>query len=154
MNLYLDASALVKRYLREPGTPEVQQAIADARSIATVIVSRVEVAAAFAKAARMQAVTRDEAGRMLGAFRDDWSDVFRLHVSTAVARRAERLAWEDDLRGYDALQLAAALIWQDGIGESVTFATFDVDLWKAAGRRGLTQFPEDLPDVLRTRRQR
>jgi hypothetical protein len=102
----------------------------------------------------MQAVTRDEAARMLGAFRDDWNDIFRLHLSTAVASRAERLAWGDDLRGYDALQLAAALIWQDGIGESVTFATFDVDLWKAAGRRGLTQFPEDLPNVLRAWRQR
>lgn len=46
--------------------------------------------------------------------------MFRLNVNSTLAARAERLAWKENLRGYDAVQLASAL--------------------------GL--FPEDLPDVL------
>ncbi len=148
MNLYLDASALVKRYLSEPGTPETNQAIAEADAVATTIVSRAEVAAAFAKAVRLGAAGREEVGSVLETFRSDWPDFYSLHVSSAVAARAERLAWEEDLRGYDAVQLASALVWKEGIGENVTFATFDVDLWEAAGRHRLVRFPENLPALL------
>ena len=71
MLLYLDASALVKRYLSEPGTPETNQAVAEAAAIATTIVSRPEVAAALAKAVRVGAADRAEAHSLLEAFRSD-----------------------------------------------------------------------------------
>jgi predicted nucleic acid-binding protein len=44
MNLYLDASALVKRYLSEPGTPETRRVIDAADVQGTTVVSRAEVA--------------------------------------------------------------------------------------------------------------
>ena len=47
MILYLDASALVKRYVAEPGSTEVNDAIATAEVIGTAIISRAEVAAAL-----------------------------------------------------------------------------------------------------------
>lgn len=56
MNLYLDASALVKRYIRERGSLEIHGALSEAAYVATVSVSRVEVAAALAKGVRMRAV--------------------------------------------------------------------------------------------------
>jgi len=52
MILYLDASALVKRYVTEPGSSEVSEAINRAEMAGTALVSRAEVAAALAKAAR------------------------------------------------------------------------------------------------------
>ena len=148
MLLYLDASALVKRYLSEPGTPETNQAVAEAEAIATTIVSRPEVAAALAKAVRVGAADRAEARSLLEAFRSDWSDMFRLNVNSTLAARAERLAWKENLRGYDAVQLASALVWKEHVAGGVTFATFNVALWEAAGRHALGLFPEDLPDVL------
>ena len=148
MLLYLDASALVKRYLSEPGTPETNQAVAEAEAIATTIVSRPEVAAALAKAVRVGAADRAEARSLLEAFRSDWSDMFRLNVNSTLAARAERLAWEENLRGYDAVQLASALVWREHVAGGVTFATFDVALWEVAERHALGPFPEDLPDVL------
>lgn len=39
MILYLDASALVKRYIAEPGTAEVAEAIDDAEAVGTSITS-------------------------------------------------------------------------------------------------------------------
>ena len=44
MILYLDASALVKRYIAEPGTPELAEAIAAAEVVGTSIISRAETA--------------------------------------------------------------------------------------------------------------
>lgn len=50
--------------------------------------------------------------------------------------RADQLARELGLRGYDAVHLASALVWQDGMGEQTTVATFDHRLWRAAGDGG------------------
>jgi predicted nucleic acid-binding protein len=47
--LYLDASALVKRYVAEPGSAEVAALIGRAQAVGTGVVSRAEVAAALAK---------------------------------------------------------------------------------------------------------
>jgi predicted nucleic acid-binding protein len=50
--------------------------------------------------------------------------------------RAEALAWEHGLRGYDAVHLASALTWQESVGEQIVLATFDQQLWEAASERG------------------
>jgi hypothetical protein len=42
------------------------------------------------------------------------------------------------------VHLAAALLWQEGLEESVTLATFDRQLWEAGKQSGLTVFPADL----------
>jgi predicted nucleic acid-binding protein len=47
---YLDASALVKRYVQEPGSEEVSRLIARARVVGTSAITRVEVTAALARA--------------------------------------------------------------------------------------------------------
>jgi hypothetical protein len=59
------------------------------------------------------------------------------------------LAWEHGLRGYDAVQLASALTWQESVGEQIVLATFDQRLWDAAKRTGLKAWPEELPGATR-----
>lgn len=61
MILYLDASALVKRYVAESGSDIVRDAIATAEVVGTSVISRVETVAALAKAMRVGALTRNEA---------------------------------------------------------------------------------------------
>jgi len=148
MILYLDASALVKRYVAEPGSTGVNEAISQAKATGTVLVSRAEVAAALAKAVRMDALTREEALASLQVFRNEWLDLVRVQVTELVIARADTLAWEQGLRGYDAVHLAAASLWQDAMGERVTLATFDRQLWAAAKRVGLVPYPADLPAML------
>jgi len=65
-------------------------------------------------------------------------------VSEALVSRAEILAWDYGLRGYDAMQLASALTWQESIGEDVFLGTFDGQLWKAAPGARLKVWPETL----------
>lgn len=144
MIAYLDASALVKRYVVERGSRETQAFMADAEIVATSIVSRAEVSAAFARAARTKLVTIDAARKAQRAFAADWPDLARVPITEALAERAETLAWEHSLRGYDAVQLASALAWQDSVGTAVAIATFDTELWTAAAAAGLKVWPENL----------
>ncbi len=148
MILYLDASALVKRYVAEPGSAEVSSAISQALATGTALISRAEVAAALAKAVRVTALTREEALAGLQVFRNEWVDLIRVQVTEVVIARAEALAWDHGLRGYDAVHLASACVWQDTLGERVTLATFDKHLWTAAGTVGLEAYPADLPVLL------
>lgn len=145
MILYLDTSALVKRYVAEPGSLQVEALIAEAEAIGTVVVSRVEVAAALAKATRIGAVTRETAAKALRLFNDQWETLLRLQVGEPLAARAAALAWEHGLRGYDAVQLAAALLWRESLGETIFMATYDRDLWRAARASGLSPWPTRIP---------
>jgi hypothetical protein len=60
--------------------------------------------------------------------------------------RAEALAWDSALRGYDAVQLASALTWQESVGAETTLATFDRQLWDAGKQVGIHVWPETLKD--------
>jgi predicted nucleic acid-binding protein len=144
---YLDASALVKRYIVERGSRETIALTADSDMTATSIVSRAEIAAAFAKAVRTGLVKDQVARNAQRRFAGDWADLARVSVTEALVERAERLAWEHGLRGYDAIQLASALTWQESVGEEIVLATFDKQLWEAAKRSGLKVWPDHLADV-------
>lgn len=144
MILYLDASALVKRYVAERGSAEVDRIIRDANIVGTGLISRAEVSAALAKAVRVGSLEPKEATAALNAFRKDWQDLVRVAVSEAVVVRADMLAWHYGLRGYDAVHLATALVWQEVMGETVMLASYDRQLWEAAEPAGLVPFPQDL----------
>jgi uncharacterized protein len=142
---YLDASALVKRYLLERGSRETIALTAESEMIATSTVTRAEVAAALAKAARTGLVTEDRARSAQRSFAGDWPDLVRVPVTEALVERAETLAWDHGLRGYDAVQLASALAWQESVGTEIVLATFDQQLWEAAPKAGLKAWPDNLP---------
>jgi hypothetical protein len=61
MIAYLDASALVKRYVVEAGSEAVAQLLTEAKAVGTATISFVEVVAALAKATRLGGLDRQEA---------------------------------------------------------------------------------------------
>ena len=144
MILYLDTSALVKRYIREAGTDEVIALIEDAGSVGSASLTRVEMAAALEKTVRQGWVKRKAALQAWQDFLDHWSSFTRLNASSGTIERASTLAWEYSLRGYDAMHLASALLWQEALETQITLATFDRDLWKAGKQANLTIWPETL----------
>jgi predicted nucleic acid-binding protein len=140
---YVDASALVKRFLMERDSRETIELTSQAEMLATSIVTRAEVSAGLAKAVRARIVTSDVARNAQRSFAREWPDLLRVPVTEALVERAEGLAWEHGLRGYDAIQLAAALTWQESAGEEIVLATFDQQLWDAAKRMGLMPWPDE-----------
>ena len=145
MIAYFDASALVKRHVDERGSRETLEFAARAEVVATSLVSRAEVAAALAKAVRAKLLEEDEAREAQRAFAAQWADIARIPVTEALVSRAETLAWEYGLRGYDAVQLASAVLFQESLGTAVRLATFDRQLWNAAQGAGFQPWPEKAP---------
>jgi uncharacterized protein len=139
--VYLDASALVKRFVAEAGSDEVATLIERADAVGTVVLSRAEVAAALAKAQRMKVVPREGAEAALRTFDDEWAALIRIQMTEVLAARAASMAWAHGLRGYDAVHVAAAAFWQDMLGEEITVATYDRQLWDAARAAGLVAWP-------------
>jgi len=68
----------------------------------------------------------------------------RLRINENLVATAESLAWQYGLRGYDAVHLASAVIWQESLGETVILATYDRQLWGAAALVGLEVLPHQL----------
>jgi len=145
MIVYLDASALVKRYVAEAGSQAVTSLITRADSVGTVAVSRVEVVAALGKATRMKVLKDDEAASALQVFAADWENLIRMQATEVLVARAATFARDQGLRGYDAVHLAAAVFWQEMLGEPVVLATFDRQLWRGASITGLIAWPESEP---------
>lgn len=149
MILYLDTSALVKQLVTEFGSSAVNRFVATAHIIGTSIITRAEVAAALAKAVRIGGLRQDEASATLASFRNRWATLARVQVTEALIAKADALAWEHNLRGYDAVHLASALFWQESLSEPVTLATFDAQLWRAGLPVGLSVWPEDITQFAR-----
>ena len=61
MILYLDTSALVKRYVMESGSAEVNALMEQADTVGSALLTRVEMASALAKAVRMNWVEARDA---------------------------------------------------------------------------------------------
>lgn len=144
MIVYLDASALVKRYLIEAGTAELQRFSAGITLAGTSLLSRAEVSAAIARASRLGVIPSARALEALKSFRSQWPQFLRIRVEETTMAKADALAWERGLRGFDAVHLVSALAWRDSTGESPIFTTFDKDLWRAAREEELEVWPEKL----------
>lgn len=144
MMLYLDTSALVKCCVAERGSQDVFDLLDHAEVVASSLISRTEVAAAVAKAVRLGSVSLESGRKAHRTFLSEWADLLRLPVTEALLSRADTLAWDYALRGYDAIQLASALTWQESLGITVTLATFDYELWEAGQQAGMTVWPAKL----------
>jgi uncharacterized protein len=142
MILYLDSSAIVKKYVIEPGSEEVEKARSRASAVGTAVINRVEVVAALAKAARMKVIGPADAEAAIHSFNRSWPDLIRTRITERLIQHASDLATVHGLRGYDSVQLASAAAWQQAVGNHVTFATFDRQLWRAAKAVGLEVFPQ------------
>jgi predicted nucleic acid-binding protein len=140
--LYLDTSALVKVYIHESGTGEVKLLLGSATLTGTSPVSKVEMAAALARAWRVKYISQDESQRAWQKFQSEWPALLKMTISGPALDKAASFAWDFGLRGYDAVHLASAAIWQEALGDPVTLATFDQQLWRACGQVGLAAWPE------------
>ena len=130
--LYLDASALVKRYVDEEGSELMVRAMDAANAWSMCRIGYVETIRAVALAGGHKAVKRVEA---------DWLSFDVVEVDSALAEHAAELALSAELRSLDALHLAAALVLP---AEDLTVATWDARLHRAASDQDLATLPSAL----------
>ena len=143
--VYVDTSALVKRYVAETDAEAVDAVMNEALRVGTSLITRTEVAAALAKAVRQGRLREVEGRQAHQRFLEEWWDFTRVPVTDTLAARADELIWNHGLRGYDATQLAAALACREALdapGYVVRFACFDAQLRQAAREAGLDTWPK------------
>jgi predicted nucleic acid-binding protein len=142
--VYVDTSALMKQYVGEAGSSQTIAFLREADYLGSSILVKVELVAAIAKVLRMNLFDPESANAMVSQFNEDSINLQIISVDHAVVRRAANLAWELQLRGYDAIHLASALVWREDLGEEIILATFDRQLWDAAHKVNLAVWPPDL----------
>lgn len=142
-SLFFDSSAIVKRYVRETGSGWVRRitAVAAATDLYLVRITGVEVVAALVR--HSPPITPPVLTRALANFQRHFQTRFQLvPVNQSLVARAMAFAESYHLRGYDAVQLAAAVQVHTAHGGKgaplVTLVSADLDLNTAAAAEGLT----------------
>ena len=141
MILYLDTSAWVKLYVREPGSKELRAYAAKAETMATSAVAYPEARAAFARLKAQGSSTEAKHHQRLAQLNLDWENLLRIELAPAVVRTAGDLAEVHGLRGFDSIHLASALWLKEKTSTPLNFAVFDQRLRVAAERAGLAVVP-------------
>lgn len=142
---FFDSSALVKRYAQETGSEWILALTEPAagHSLYIARITAVEVVSALTRRQRGGSVSELDAATAMANFRYDFSHQYRvIEITSTVITRAMELAETHSLRGYDAVQLAAALIVQamrETLGLSaLKLVSADRDLNRAATTEDLT----------------
>lgn len=144
MNLYLDTSALIKRYINEPETENVRAWIKTANIITAGILTRAETAAGLTCLHHRGVITQEDYRLALESFHLDWTGYQRIPINEELIARADFLACQHGLRGYDAVHLAAALTWQESLMAPVSLVTYDQELSSSSKKSGLKVLPESI----------
>lgn len=151
--LYVDSSAITKRYSAELGSTWVGRQT-DGRSgngVVLSVVARIEVVSALARKAREGQIDVADRDRAVRAFRTHCSRRYRfVALVDDVIQLAAELALRNPLRAYDSVQLASALSLNRALVDAgrapLTFVCADSDLCAIAQREGLhVENPEHYP---------
>lgn len=129
MTLALDASALVKRYVREPGRDLVLDAMAADPDWCASALARTEALVAL----HQVAIGRRQQEQLWSALRDDWDAFVVVPVDDRCLARAVEIGAGFGVRTVDAIHLAAA----DRLPRPVRYLTFDSNQIPAAAALGL-----------------
>jgi hypothetical protein len=143
LKVFLDTSALAKRYVQEPGSDVLERFFISA--VSKVIVSTLafpEFGAAIGRKLRERQLPRSAATHAMKEFEKDWIGLYvKVPLTEAVAEAAAALAIRYPLKGADAVHLATA------IGEDVEiFITSDAQLMGVAQKEGLKGYDPSLAD--------
>lgn len=139
MILYLDTSAFLKLYVREPESRLVREAVSDAVLVCTHLITYVEMRAGFAKAQRLGRIARARLASLVGDLDRDWGTVEILGIEERLVHRAGELAERYGLRAYDSVHLASAEATRAFFPAEMKFCftAFDTGLNAAAKGLGL-----------------
>jgi uncharacterized protein len=135
--LYVDASAVVKRYRDEVDRDEAIAAMDEATGLVSSRLTYVEVG---------RAISAVSYGDDLGMFNDwnaAWAEHQVIEVDDEIVAHALALACYHRLRSSDAVHLASALT----LAVPMRFATWDARLWEAARAVGLRVVPATKPGL-------
>jgi uncharacterized protein len=141
VKLFLDSSALAKRYIEEAGSGRVDELLAQASSLGISVLALPEVTSALCRRRREKTLTPKQYIQAKTALVADVGDAEIVHLTDAVVISAVRFLEEVRLRAADALHVACAREWGAGL-----FVSADGRQCKAARTGGLKVEELQLPN--------
>lgn len=138
--IYLDASALVKLFVPEAESDDLNEGLVGAEDVVLSDLALTEAASAFGRRAREGLLAPTESRRLHREAAKLAASCRRAELTPPVHRRAERLlltSRETPLRALDALHIALALD-----ADAATLVTYDPRMRAAAVLQGLFVAPE------------
>jgi predicted nucleic acid-binding protein len=143
---YLDASALAKVFLDEPGSDQVRELWNSELAVAASELVVVELTCALAAAVRAHRLAPQALGRpvTVGTFLAERAEL--VAVDGEVVRSAAVLGARHGLRALDAVHVASVLVLREA---APTLVSWDVDQRRAALREGFPVYPEGRTAALR-----
>jgi hypothetical protein len=130
VSLYVDTSALLKRYIEEDESAACEKTLLADASWVTARHTWVEVLRNLGRLLRGA-----ERARVRNVFRADWSRMLVVELDSTTCERAGDLAETLQVRTLDALHLAAA---ERAGGGTLPFVTYDIRQAQAARSLGWT----------------
>ena len=138
MNIFLDSSALAKRYVQEAGSDRLEEILFSASSLGVSVICLPEVVSALCRIRRERKLSQPQYLNAKQALFEDIDDTSVVNVTDQVVARAIELLERWPLRSSDSLHVASAAEWAADL-----FVSADARQCAAARAYGLQV--EELP---------
>lgn len=132
MKVFLDSSAIAKRYIAESGTERVAEICLKAKEIAVCIVCITEVLSACNRLLREKKISNEQYKWIKNEFLLDMGEFAAIDLTNDVILRSIQCLEKGALRSLDAFHIASALEYKPGL-----FVTGDVHQKNIAAKMGL-----------------
>lgn len=111
LNIFLDSSALAKRYVHEPGSRRVEELLASASELGVSVLCLSEVISALCRLRREHKLTNGQYRDAKEALLVDIADASVINLTEDIIARAVNLLERWPLRSSDSLHIASASEW-------------------------------------------
>jgi hypothetical protein len=111
LNVFLDSSALAKRYVQERGSDRVEEILSSASSLGVSVICISEVVSALCRRRREGKLSQQQYLRAKQALFEDIEDASIVNVTDDVVARAVELLERWPVRSSDSLHVASAAEW-------------------------------------------
>ena len=135
--IYLDSSALVKRYIEEAGSDTVESLLANAD---VVVVSRLaypETLSAITSRHRAGDISDDDFKKIKQQFKSDWQVLTIVEIRNDSLQFIDRIIEKYALRGADSIHLSSVIWLKQAMKTEVVFVASDTALLSAAKQEKL-----------------
>ena len=130
--IYLDTSALVKRYVQEKGSSHIDALFSRSDFVAASMLAYPEILSAFQRRYRDGDYSKETLAKIMRSFESEWKSLFIIKLTEDIVLKTKELILAHFLRGADSIHLSSALWLKSATKADVTFVASDAHLISAA----------------------
>lgn len=142
--IFLDTSALAKRYIEEAGSEKVRLLMEEADGIVVSRLAYAEMLSALVRRRKAIRLSDSDFDLLLQGFRADWESFIVVEMNDDTLRLVDAVISRHALRSADGIHLSTALCLRNAARGEMTFIASDAELLAAARKERFTTInPQD-----------